>query len=142
MKVVFLHTSLVVCSLWLFTALNTARANDIAVTNITLTGQNIPGGYTLVQFDISWENSWRDAINWDAAWVFVKVSANGGSWHHFTLIDIASVIFSGTPVIGITRHGACNSTAACISRRFMDMPSTQANNRWAHTTFQLVKTDN
>jgi hypothetical protein len=25
-----------------------------------------------VTFDISWQNSWRDAENWDAAWVFVK----------------------------------------------------------------------
>ena len=28
--------------------------------------------YVFVQFDMSWEYSWRDSENWDAVWVFVK----------------------------------------------------------------------
>jgi len=59
-------------------------ANNITVSNTKLTGQNTTDGYTLVQFDLSWENSWRTSSapnNWDAAWVFVKyriTAANGG----------------------------------------------------------------
>ena len=53
------------------------QANDIKVTKTKLTGQNLTDGFTLVQFDLSWQNSWRfeDRLsinNWDAAWVFVK----------------------------------------------------------------------
>jgi len=33
--------------------------NNIGVSNVVLTGQNTTLGYTLVQFDLQWENSWR-----------------------------------------------------------------------------------
>jgi len=57
-----------------------ARANDITVSNVSLTGRVIAGAnsssnYTMVKFDLSWANSWRTSSapnNWDAAWVFVK----------------------------------------------------------------------
>lgn len=63
-------------------------ANNIAVTNVSLTSPGV--GYTMVQFDISWENSFRVSHgpnNWDAAWVFVKyrikTSYGGdGTWKH------------------------------------------------------------
>ena len=39
-----------------------------------------------VQFDISWENSWRHEANHDAAWVFFKVRAEGAAeWQHVRL---------------------------------------------------------
>lgn len=69
-------------------------ANNIQLSNVALTGQNTAGGYIMVQFDLSWENSWRTdnlngdgKTNWDAAWVFVKyriTSENGGDdlWKH------------------------------------------------------------
>ncbi|MEI6436470.1 MAG: hypothetical protein WCP32_16710, partial [Bacteroidota bacterium] len=50
-------------------------ANNINVSNVKLTGQNTTDDFAMVQFDISWDNSWRAAsapYNWDAAWVFVK----------------------------------------------------------------------
>lgn len=56
-------------------------SNNITVTNCTVTGQNTSAGvnnvanFSLVQFDLRWENSWRVNVgqaNWDAAWVFVK----------------------------------------------------------------------
>ena len=46
------------------------KANNIAVSNGNLIGQNATSHYTMVQFDISWENSWRTSSapnNWDAA---------------------------------------------------------------------------
>lgn len=63
-------------------------ANNIAVSNVTLTGAT--STTVLVQFDLSWDNSWRlsaGPANWDAAWVFIKFSASGGSgpWEHATL---------------------------------------------------------
>jgi formylglycine-generating enzyme required for sulfatase activity len=70
-------------ALFLFAALGLStlgNANNIVVSNTALTGQDINNGpnsalnFALVQFDLSWDNSWRTAnpANWDAAWVFVK----------------------------------------------------------------------
>jgi sensor domain CHASE-containing protein len=66
-------------ALGLMALLSNAAANNIQISNTKLTGQNTAEGYTLVQFDLSWENSRRindlndDGVtNWDAAWVFVK----------------------------------------------------------------------
>ncbi|MCX6246455.1 MAG: SUMF1/EgtB/PvdO family nonheme iron enzyme [Bacteroidetes bacterium] len=50
-------------------------ANNISITNPSITGKNTTDHYSLVQFDLNWENSWRTSAspnNWDAAWVFVK----------------------------------------------------------------------
>ena len=76
-------------------------ANNITVSNCTLTGQNTSAGvnnvanFSLVQFDLRWENSWRFNLgpsNWDAAWVFVKFRV-GASNPTFT-----SVSSSGTTI--------------------------------------------
>lgn len=63
-------------------------ANNIEVTNISLTGQNTTDNHTLVQFDLSWENSWRlssGPANYDGAWVFIKFKENSGNWEHGTI---------------------------------------------------------
>lgn len=75
--------------LFLFLFLATGLiANNIEVTNISLTGQNTDDNYTLVQFDLSWENSWRISSgpsNYDGAWVFIKFKENSGNWEHATI---------------------------------------------------------
>jgi formylglycine-generating enzyme required for sulfatase activity len=64
-------------------------SNNINVSNISITGQNTVSDFTLVQFNISWDNSWRTSTlesNWDAAWVFVKWRLkNQTVWNHATL---------------------------------------------------------
>ncbi|MES2387916.1 MAG: SUMF1/EgtB/PvdO family nonheme iron enzyme [Bacteroidota bacterium] len=79
----------VLFALLLFVA-GTAAANNIQVSSFSLTGQNTASDYTMAQFSVSWENSWRDNTNWDAAWIFVKYRVAGGSggdnaWRHATL---------------------------------------------------------
>lgn len=63
--------------------------SNVSISNVNLTGQNKASSYTLVQFDISWDNSWRTSSlesNWDACWVFVKFRyKNKDKWHHATL---------------------------------------------------------
>lgn len=62
------------------------QANNIAIANQGLGAQDLAAHTRLVQFDISWENSWRDAENYDAAWIFLKYSTDGGAtWRHATL---------------------------------------------------------
>lgn len=60
------------------------RANNLQITNVVATP--LGGGRASVEFDLSWENSWRDAENFDAAWVFLKVHVAGApAWRHVTL---------------------------------------------------------
>jgi formylglycine-generating enzyme required for sulfatase activity len=92
---------ILICSLFgLFHC--SVMANNIAVTNVTLNGQNTDTQVTEVGFDLSWENSWRISVgpaNWDAAWVFVKFRVNGNNWQHATIIG---GIPSGGAAIDVT----------------------------------------
>ena len=68
---------------WLFSMMfpNFIWANNIQVTNTTLVSQNTTSDFVLVQFDVSWENSWRvvgGTNNWDAAWIFIKYRIGAG----------------------------------------------------------------
>ncbi len=74
-------------------------AHNITVSDVTLTGRGAAAGTTVIQFDLSWENSWRTDVgpsNWDAAWVFAKYSANGGPWQHAHLSGTGTVPAHGT----------------------------------------------
>ena len=75
-------------------------ANNIAVSNISLTARNKSTQTVLVQFNLSWQNSWRTSttapFNWDAAWVFVKYKVGTtGDWKHATLSTTGHTIPSG-----------------------------------------------
>ena len=98
----------------------TLSANNISITNLGMTGTNATDHYTLVQFDISWENSWRTSSapnNWDAAWVFVKyriqpASGGDGEWHHAWLNNTGQTAPAGSTIdIGLQTPGtAFNAT--------------------------------
>lgn len=63
-----------------------AQGNNITITNSCLGVQNTSTHTRIIKFDVSWENSWRDDENYDAAWVFLKYSSDGGAtWRHATL---------------------------------------------------------
>lgn len=63
--------------------------NNVIISNVTLTGQDQNEDFYIVEFDISWENSWRTSSyesNWDAVWVFVKFTPkNQQAWQHGAL---------------------------------------------------------
>jgi formylglycine-generating enzyme required for sulfatase activity len=109
--------------LLLTTAAINLQANNIQVSNTKLTGQNTTDGYTLVQFDLSWENSWRtndlngDGVtNWDAAWVFIKYRVGTGDWQHAWLNNSGhssgtgtdATISAGLRTPGTAFHGTTN----------------------------------
>ena len=68
-----------------------ALSNNVQVSNVRLTAQNTTDDFTMVEFDITWENSWRYSggpSNWDAAWIFVKYRIGvAGAWQHALLND-------------------------------------------------------
>ena len=89
------HTVALLSVLSVLLSGSTSWANDIAVSSMSLGGQNTTSDFTMVRFNLSWDNSWRfdtGPANWDAAWVFVKFRV-GGSNPTFT-----GVTSSGTTV--------------------------------------------
>jgi len=80
---------------------HSSYANNISLSNISLTGQNTAEHYIMVKFDISWENSWRTSSgpnNRDAAWVFVKYRTTGGQWHHAWLNNTGNINPPGSTI--------------------------------------------
>ncbi len=85
---------IIIISIFFF--LENSYSNNIQITNAVLTGQVPASNYTFVQFDLTWENSWRDAVNWDAAWIFIKFKASyDTAWKHATLNTTGHTIPSG-----------------------------------------------
>lgn len=89
-------------------------ADGIQISDIELNGQDIsaganhPNNFTLVQLNLSWQNSWRTPAasglnNWDAAWVFVKyrksVSGVMGPWEHARLAPSGHIPGLGTQAV-------------------------------------------
>ncbi len=75
--------SAVFCSLLL---IDKAEANNLVVSSVSLGNVSLGQVTAKVQFNISWDNSWRTTTNYDAAWVFIKYSTNAGaSWNHAKL---------------------------------------------------------
>ena len=102
-----------VAFIFLFMLLSySAFANNIQIPDgsVSLTGKT--STYTMVQFDLSWENSWRTATpnNWDAAWVFVKYkvrSLDGGDglWRHASLNNSSVNVDAGSISYGLLTPG-------------------------------------
>jgi hypothetical protein len=86
----------VICFAFTFFLSYVATANNMLVQNVTTTGNNATNKTIQVQFDLSWDNSWRDAINWDAAWIFMKYKDANGAWQHVQLNTTGFANGSGT----------------------------------------------
>lgn len=98
MRISFLHHGI---PLLLLTGQAHLLANNIQVTNVSLTDQNTTDNFTMVEFDISWENSWRlvgGPANWDAAWVFLKYRVGAGPWLHAWINNTGHTAPSGSTI--------------------------------------------
>lgn len=88
-------------------------ANNIQIQNVSLTSQNTTSDYYMVEFDISWDNSWRTNTyesNWDAAWVFIKYTLkNQGDWQHAYLNYVNGTNDGHTAPAGSSIRTANNS---------------------------------
>ena len=76
------HIGAALCAVQVLAA-SSALANNIQVTSVTLQNIDTTANTANVQFNLSWENSWRVAAgpaNWDAAWVFVKYQTGDLIW--------------------------------------------------------------
>ncbi|MEO9484605.1 MAG: SUMF1/EgtB/PvdO family nonheme iron enzyme [Ekhidna sp.] len=70
-------------------AVVSAFSNNVKVENVRLRNQNTTADTKEVEFDLSWENSWRTSAapsNYDACWIFAKYRLTSASaWNHVTL---------------------------------------------------------
>ncbi len=96
-------------------------ANNIAVTNVSISDQSALFHFCKVKFDISWDNSWRTLAvpgNWDAAWIFIKYRVAGGEWHHATLhssghtAPAGSVITPSADGMGVFMYRSANGNGS------------------------------
>jgi formylglycine-generating enzyme required for sulfatase activity len=65
-----------------------SNANNISIQRVSLIDTNRVAKTISVRINISWDNSWRDDINWDAAWIFFKYKEPKDSiwkWRHGTM---------------------------------------------------------
>ena len=86
-------------------------ANNITVTNASISGQNTTTHKQFINFDISWEISWRTSTNesnYDGAWIFVIYRKNSTTdWRHATINSTGNTPASGaTFTIPTDRKGA------------------------------------
>ncbi len=71
-------------------AAHTALSNNIQVRNVTTREMNVDNQTVQIVADISWENSWHNDLNWDAAWIFVKFRApDSSTWEHAALSTVS-----------------------------------------------------
>ena len=85
-------------------------ANNVQISTVTST---VNAGYTTVNFNISWENSWRGgpAANYDAIWVFMKYKDENAQFHHLNLTGANT-----TAGAGLTAEVPADNKGAFIYR--------------------------
>ena len=80
---------------------NNSLTDFMLVQNVTTVGNNPANKTIQIQFDLSWGYSWRDNINWDAAWVFAKYKGSDGIWRHAKL-NTTGYSIASSKVVNVT----------------------------------------
>lgn len=89
-----IFTGTILISMLILFVAGIASANNLQVSSVSLTDQNTTSHSLNVKFNVSWENSFKDDINYDAAWLFIKYKTGSGEWKHATLSVTGSDHFS------------------------------------------------
>ncbi|MDE2010086.1 MAG: SUMF1/EgtB/PvdO family nonheme iron enzyme [Candidatus Omnitrophica bacterium] len=65
---------------------STAWASNLQLSGLDEVSANTAGGTMTFSFNLSQDNSWRNQTNYDAVWVFMKYSTDGGAtWKHASM---------------------------------------------------------
>ena len=68
------------------------NGNAVVIANLS----SVPGSdYVQLEFDLTWDNSWKNGTNYDAVWVFFKWKDNDGTWRHLNLTGLNNTITAG-----------------------------------------------
>ena len=120
----------------------TAAANNLRVVAIsTAPAPSAPGWFDL-RADVLWDNSWRDAENWDAVWLFAKYrdrSQPGAGWRTATLATADTDHLVGS---GLTLNAALDGKGVFVYRNAPGTGSTggPATLRWNATADGVLPT--
>jgi formylglycine-generating enzyme required for sulfatase activity len=88
MKIKFFFLIILFAVSFIFTA-SPAFANNLVISNVTLEDRNPSANTMVVQFDISWDHSWRkNDGRHDAAWVFAKIYGAPAGSSEYTHIKL------------------------------------------------------
>lgn len=120
--------------------------SGISVANISLGTLDSGTGNAPVNFDIAWNDSWRQTSpgapapnNWDAAWVFVKFQKNGGNWTHASLSDSGHTVPSGASLdVGLVDTGSSYNVATNPGAGVFIYRSSDGTGVFSKTGFSLV----
>ncbi len=123
------HIGAALCAVQVLAA-SSALANNIQVTSVTLQNIDTAANTANVQFNLSWENSWRvtaGPANWDAAWVFVKYHTGDLIWKSAAL-EVTDA--SHSVPAGATLDMGVNGTRGMGAFIYRSTAGT-GNNSWA-----------
>ena len=76
----------------------TIKANNIIISNVSLSEQNLTTRTCKIKFDVTWDNSWRNSSipgNWDAAWIFIKARQSLSPYQHVNILDYGYSVPNG-----------------------------------------------
>jgi hypothetical protein len=80
------HIILTVVIIMIVSLSSLAYANNLSLSNLNVVSTDITAETMTFNFDLTQENSWRTTTNYDAIWIFMKYSTDGGvTWNHATM---------------------------------------------------------
>ena len=94
MKKIKFSAGMVLGTLFFFPSV--VLANNLTITNVSLEDRDQTANTIVVEFDISWDSSWRNETNHDAVWVVLKALKNGSNFHLAGVMKDSGVNPSGT----------------------------------------------
>jgi len=68
-------------------------ASHLKVDNAILSEVNTERKIAKIQFNVSWDNAWKNDVNCDGVWVFAKFLSSDGVWKHLNLKEASHVPF-------------------------------------------------
>lgn len=99
--------------------------NAVVISNTALVTQNTTNDTWQVRFNLTWNNSWKDNINFDAVWIFCKYKVGTGPWLHATINTSGMSNGTGT---SNNINVACDRKGAFVSRRIQGQGTFTASN--------------
>lgn len=127
-------------------SINQAFSNNLQITNVEIASINTGSQFAEIELDIAWDNSWRDANNWDAAWIFIKFRevGNTDAWLHATLNYVNGTTDGHTLPTGTTINTPSDGKGVFIYRNASgsgNVNFTDARLRWNFGVDGLATTD-
>lgn len=99
-----------------------------AVSATSLGEKNTTSKTQKINFNLAWKNSWRDAINYDAVWLFVKFKTNASEWKHASLNTNPTLHSTGSQAAGATIAPSADGKGAYFFRTNAGKGNFSSNN--------------